>query len=379
MTTAAKPWDLGFGTNSGGRPAYLPGIPGLTYSQPLDPVLSFGSGRNRVVFRDPRKELSYVTSSPGQGRTDEGLLQTAVFEDLSYAAVDYPYVLPATVPFAVIYPTQADVLDAIEGLRARLNLQVETTARLLGVEKRTYQGWKSDEQPMPILRLQTAMNALVALGRLVADDQAAVRKVFEERAAEATNLVATGRFAALRALVDRASAAIAREMAAVNPAIDAPLALPAGVDAQRSLELMDSAEFRAVTAYMERLTPGIHAITAVWKTRSLLGLQAAVERLSSGDQLDDDWLFLVALTRSGLEGLDERAQALLHKVNTTEESWKTFLHEETERAWRSYSVLVAEPVEKGSYDPSANTRPADLYDFSYFGFDLATGQVRENG
>jgi transcriptional regulator with XRE-family HTH domain len=379
MTTAAKPWDLGFGTNSGGRPAYVPGIPGLTYSEPLDPVEEFGSGRNRVVIRNPRKELRYVTSSPGQGRTGEGLLQTVVFEDLLYAAGDYPYVLPATVPFAVIYPTQADVLDAIEGLRARLNLQVETTARLLGVEKRTYQGWKSGEQPMPIPRLQTAMNALVALGRLAADDPAAARKVFEEQAVEATKLVATGQFAALRALVDRASAAIAREMAAVNPAIDAPLALPEGVDAQRSLELVDSAEFRAVTAYMERLAPEIHATTVVWKTRSLLGLQAAVERLSSGDQLGDDWLFLVALTGSSLEGLDERAQALLRHVNTTEESWKTFLNEETERAWRSYSVPVAEPAEEGSSDPSANARPADLYDFSHFGFDLATGQVRENG
>ena len=176
MTTPAKAWDLGFGTTSGGRPGYVPGIPGLTYAEPLDPVEEFGSGRNRVVIRNLRHELI----SPGQGRTGEELFQPATVEYLSYASGVYPSVNPAIVPFAVIYPTQTDVLDAIEGLRERLNLQVETTARLLGVEKRTYQGWKSGDQPMPILRLQTAMNALVALGRLAADDPAAARKVLRK-------------------------------------------------------------------------------------------------------------------------------------------------------------------------------------------------------
>ena len=90
-------------------------------------------------------------------------------------------------------------------------------------------------------------------------------------------------------------------------------------------------------------------------------------------------LFLVALNRSGLDGLDERAQALLRHANATEASWKAFLNKEADRAWASYSVAVAEPAEAGSIDPSANARPADLYDFSHSGFDLATGQLRETG
>jgi DNA-binding XRE family transcriptional regulator len=375
VTTGVKPWDLGLGPSEDNRVAQVLGFAGSTFSDLIEPVEEFGYGPNRVFVGHPRNDPShYILRRAASGGT--GPLRALNLENAAVPAVSYLYGQLPIAAFPATYPMQADVLEAVEGLRSRLDLTIETTARLLGVEKRTYHGWKSGE-PMPMSRLQTAMNALVALGRLAADDPAAARKVFEGDTAEATKLVSTGQFAALRALVDRASATIARELAAVSPAIDARPELPDGVDVQRALELVSSADFRAVTAYMQGLAPETRATTAIWKVRALLELQAAVARLSSGDALGDDWLFLVAMTRSGLEALEERALSLLRDPNKTGESWIVFLTEEAERAWSGYSVPVAEPAEKGSHDSDASARPADLYDFSRSGFDLATGKIRK--
>lgn len=373
MTTGSKVWDLTVRPQDDPRPRL---VGHALYSNPARPAQEFGSGSHRVVLgwftNEPEHEFLVTDSLPWMPSTMDvfGARRT------SWLASDVELELMSA-PFSAVYPLQSDVLEAIEELRSRLDLTVETTARLLGVEKRAYQGWKAGAL-MPIARLQAAVNAAVVLGRLTTVDLAATRKALEDNV-EAATLVATGQFGALRALVDRARAAIAHQMAAISPAIEAPLTLPEGVQAERALELLSSPDFGAVITYLEALAPEAHATEAIWKARAMLELQRAIERLSSGDELGDSWLFLVALSRADLDALEERARVQLRSVDTTEESWTQFLADEAEVAWSRYSVTEVEPAEMGSHDPDADLRPADLYEFSHFGFDLATGRAREAG
>lgn len=269
------------------------------------------------------------------------------------------------------YPTQPDVMHALEEVRQQLDLTAEDAARLIGVGARSYLGYKSGDSAMPLGRMQTALNAAMALGCLAAGRWEATRRVLTT-APDSPDLVATGQFISLRGLVDRAQADIDREREALAPALVPAPSLPAGLDPNTVLAAIQSAEFQSLVPYLEAFAPGIRVVGAVSKAATLLELEGAVERLYAGDPLGSDYLFLSSMKAAEIDALLRRARELL-RTTTPDAGWQDFIEAEAAAAWGRYSLELAEPVEDSR---ETDDEPAyQVLDVADLGFDLATGRA----
>ena len=271
------------------------------------------------------------------------------------------------------YPTQADVMLALEDVRQRLDLTTDEAARLIGVGTRSYLGYKSGDSSMPLSRMQTAMNAAMVLGCLAASRWEATRRVLTTDAGS-SELIATGQFATLRGLVDRAQADIDREYDSLVPALDAVPSLPEGLDPEAVLATLRSPQFEALMPYIDAFAPGLQSGDAVSRVVALLELEAAVERLHAGDPLGEDYMFLSPLRAAEIDGLLRRAREVL-RATSPDSGWQAFIESEAEAAWSKYSLEIAGPVidlrEVGDDAAYAVRDVADL------GFDLVTGRPHE--
>lgn len=280
-------------------------------------------------------------------------------------------VLQARVP-SEGYPTQSDVMGALEEVRERLGLTVTEAAPLIGVGDRSYAAYKSGEAPMPLARVQSAINATMALGCLSASRWEATRRVLTTMP-EAAPLVATGQFVSLKALVDRAQAEIDRERKAILPAGTAVPSLPQGIQAAAAKAVIESPEFTALVPYLEAFAPGLRAEDAVSRTAVMLDLEGAVERLYEGDPLGADWLFLTALRAGEVDALMSRARDVLREPGPFSDRWAQFLSTAADEAWAGYALEIAGPVDDSRDEEPASARAA--IDVADLGFDLVTGRV----
>ena len=279
-------------------------------------------------------------------------------------------------PTEDLLPTQSEVLQVLESIRQQLELTAETTAALLGAKVRSYYNWLQGVQ-MPLARLITATRAVTTLGALVASDPALAKRIFDTGAEAAIQLIATGQVASWKALVDRARAEQALELQALRQVLPIAVTLPEGETAQTFAATVKSATFRAAAALLERLAPQTRATSEIWRAEAYTQLDAMLDTRANGQELAEEWVFLTTMTSAGLDEHRERAHSLLEDPHATSADWESFVAEEGERAWDSYSFEPLGPLEDAA--PVAATAPQRLLDFTNLGVDLVTGEPRTEG
>jgi hypothetical protein len=272
-----------------------------------------------------------------------------------------------------LLPTQAEVLQVLENIRQQLGLNAETMAALLGAKVRSYYNWLGGTQ-MPFARLIVATRAGTTLGAIVASDPTLAKRIFDTTPEAASQLIATGQLASWKALVDRARAEQSLELQAVRQVLPIAVKLPEGETPQTFAATVKSAAFRAAAALLERLAPQTHATSEIWRAEAYTQLDAMLDTRASGEELPEEWVFLTTMTGPGLDELRERAHALLEDPHSTSADWDSFVAEEGERAWDSYSFEPLGPLEDAM--PTAATAPQRLLDFTNLGLDLVTGEAR---
>lgn len=281
--------------------------------------------------------------------------------------------------FEPVLSTQREILRVLENIRGRLDLTADTMASLLGLRnRRRYYDWLGGV-PMPLSRLNAALGAASALMTLIAENPQVAKRVFDEEQEDASKLIATGRFASFRALVNRVRAEHARELEALAPTLPFPTDLPSDITPGAFADSVKSGAFRAATAILERLAPQTRVTSEVWRVEAFAELQAMLDARRQGEELPESWVFLVALDGAGTRELRERATAKLSEPSGSREAWEAFLAEEAGRAWATYDFTIAEPLEEEEDDTVRAGSPGGLFDFTSLGIDLVTGKQRRDG
>jgi hypothetical protein len=103
----------------------------------------------------------------------------------------------------------------------------------------------------------------------------------------------------------------------------------------------------------------MHGLSPDWREEARDRLAFNLEIASEDDVMDEDYVFLAALSSDALDAFLERAYAALDKESTTEGDWGAFLEREAVVADESLAHRPL-PAEKASPEPVSETGPVLL-------------------